>query len=175
MNHVITVFGSGQVGPESDEYLLGYQVGHLIGQRGWTICNGGYNGTMESVARGAKDAGGGAIGVLVRSLDHRPHNDWLDGVERTDSLLGRLDRLVTLGEAYVVLPGGIGTLLEMALVWNMSQVRELAKPIVMVGPDWAAALESLGQHLLVSPVDREQLLLASDAEAAVAILDAHFG
>ena len=52
---IITVFGASKVGPESDEYKLGYELGLLLGQRGYTTCNGGYDGTMEAVAKGAGD------------------------------------------------------------------------------------------------------------------------
>lgn len=171
LSRIVTVFGASRVGPESEEYRLAYRLGQLLGERGYAVCNGGYDGTMEAAARGAKEAGGRAIGVLVQSLSHRAHNDWLDDVERTESLLGRLERLVALGEGFIVLPGGIGTLLEMALVWNLTQVRELEKPVILIGAGWRAVLDALSENLLVRPIDREQLLHANTPEEAVALLD----
>src|SRR4051812_8453507 len=106
---VVTVFGASKVGPESEEYQLGYELGRLLGQCGYAICNGGYDGTMEAVAKGVKETGGRTIGVLVESLNHRATNPFIDEVEQTESLLYRLEKLVTLGDAYIVLPGGIGT------------------------------------------------------------------
>lgn len=169
---VITVFGASRVGPETAEYRLAYRLGQLLGGRGYAICNGGHDGTMEAAAKGAREAGGRTIGVLVRSLSHHPPNPWLDDAEETQTLLGRLERLVSLGEAFIVLPGGIGTLLEMALVWNLAHVRELEKPVILVGPGWRATIEALQQHLLVRPVDRDELLYAESADEAVAMLDA---
>jgi uncharacterized protein (TIGR00730 family) len=167
---IVTVFGASRVGPDSPEYELGYQLGLCLGEAGFSICNGGYDGTMEAVAKGIRETGGRSIGVLVESIEGRTHNPYIDEVERTEGLLYRLERLVTLGEAYLVLPGGIGTLLELALVWNLSTVRELQKPIILLGQEWRAAIAGLGQHILLRPGDRERLLHVDSAEEAVELL-----
>lgn len=167
---VITVFGASRVLAGSPEYELGYQLGRKLGAAGFAICNGGYDGTMEAVAKGVKETGGYSIGVLVESIEGLRHNAYIDEVERTESLLYRLERLVTLGEAYVVLPGGIGTLLELALVWNLSTVRELEKQIILVGEAWERAVDSLSEHILIRPGDRDRLIHVHGAEAAVDLL-----
>jgi predicted Rossmann-fold nucleotide-binding protein len=125
---------------------------------------------MEAVAKGIRETGGRSIGVLVESIEGRIHNPFIDEIERTEGLLYRLERLVTLGEAYLVLPGGIGTLLELALVWNLSTVRELEKPIVLIGNEWRQAIEQLGRHILLRPGDRERLSHVDTADEAVALL-----
>ena len=169
---VVTVFGASKVGPESSEYQLGYELGRLLGEHGYTICNGGYDGTMEAVAKGVKETGGRTIGVLVQSLSHRATNPFIDDVEETESLLYRLEKLVTLGDAYVVLPGGIGTLLEFALVWNLAQVREQEKPIVLIGANWQSTVDAFGQYLLVRENDLYHLTMVDTAEEAVRVLEA---
>src|SRR6266545_1303420 len=132
----ITIFGSSRARPGDPEYHEAEQLGRLLAERGWTICNGGHDGTMEAAARGAKEAGGHTIGISISMYRPANPNMWLDEEVVADSLFGRLERLLTLGEAYVVLRGGIGTLLELALAWNLLQSPEFAgKPLVVVGSD----------------------------------------
>ncbi|HEX3245302.1 MAG TPA: LOG family protein [Chloroflexota bacterium] len=172
---IVTVFGASRVGPDSCEYQLGYELGLRLGEAGFSICNGGYDGTMEAVAKGIRERGGRSIGVLVESIEGRLHNPYIDEIERTEGLLYRLERLVTIGEAYLVLPGGIGTLLELALVWNLSTVREHQKPIILLGQEWRHAIEGLGDHILLRPGDRERLLHVDNAVEAVKMLMERLG
>src|SRR5712691_13337119 len=119
----VTVFGGSRVEPDSAEYLAAQQLGRTLAERGFSVVTGGYNGIMEAVSRGAKEAGGHVIGVTVdviaRNFDRLP-NSFLDQEVRTAALLERIDRLVELGSAYVVLPGGAGTLAELGIVWNLA-------------------------------------------------------
>src|SRR5947208_9633171 len=134
---VVTVFGSSRVKRDDPEYAAARRLGTLFAEHGWTLCNGGHDGTMEAAAQGAKEAGGSTIGVSLSLYRPTNKNVWLDQEIVAESLFARLEKLVTLGSAYVVLPGGIGTLLEMCLVWNLVQSPEFAgKPIVLVGDAW---------------------------------------
>lgn len=137
---IVTVFGSSQPEPLSPAYQTAYELGHAIAAAGWTLCNGGYGGTMEAAARGAVEAGGHTIGVTCSALGGRGGpNPYIRQEVPTFDLLTRLDTLVRLGWAYVVLPGGTGTLLELALVWEMlnkSLLRRKA-PIILLGDFWS--------------------------------------
>jgi len=167
---VVTLFGASRIGPGTPEYDAAYEVGRLLGEHGFTICNGGYDGTMEAAARGAKDGGGQTIGVLVRALEGRQHNVWLDRVEHTETLLLRLEKLVTLGEAFIVLPGGIGTLLEFTLFWNLGQFGALNKPIVVMGERWQGALQGISEHLFIRDGDLAVFQVVDTPQEAVAAI-----
>lgn len=172
---IVSVFGGSRAAEDSDDYRDAYQLGRLLATHGYTLCNGGYHGTMAAAARGAKDAQGWSIGITVGLLEHIDPNEWLDERIPTPSLMARLEQLVTLGEAYVVLRGGIGTLLEFALVWNLRQLQPLPlKPIVALGADWHAVLDTLPRHLVVRDSDLAMIARAATPEEAVALLDAHF-
>jgi len=172
---IVSVFGGSRAAEDSPEYRDAYQLGRLLATRGYTLCNGGYHGTMAAAARGAKDAQGWSIGITVGLLEHIDPNEWLDEQIPTPSLMARLEQLVTLGEAYVVLRGGIGTLLELALVWNLRQLQPTPqKPIVALGPDWHAVLDTMLRHLAVRDSDLAMVTRADTPEEAVAYLDAHF-
>lgn len=139
---IITLFGSYRPKPHSPEYRLAYQAGALLARHGFLLCNGGFGGTMEASAKGAKEAGGQTIGVIF-SKKGMHANPYIDHVERKQSLLERLERLVTLADGYLVLKGGTGTLLEIALVLEYTHKRFLPpKPMVFLGPFWKKAIET---------------------------------
>jgi uncharacterized protein (TIGR00730 family) len=140
---VVTVFGSSQPRPPSPAYQLAYDLGRAIAQAAWVLCNGGYGGTMEASAHGACDVGGHTIGVTCGALKRRGGaNPYIRQVVPTFDLLTRLNTLVRLGNAYVVLPGGTGTLLELALVWELLSKGLLRRtaPLVLLGEHWASLL-----------------------------------
>lgn len=139
----ITLFGSSAPQHGSEDYLLAYEVGNALAQEGFVVCNGGFGGTMEASARGAKEAGGTTIGVTV-DVFRRKANRWIDREIRERTLVERLSRLIELGDAYVVFPGSTGTLLELAAVWefvNKGIMRK--KPIVILGNFWKPLVEQM--------------------------------
>ena len=170
---IVTVFGSSKPSPGEPAYEIARELGHGIATAGWTLCNGGYGGTMEASAKGACEANGHTIGVTCTALNSRGGpNQYVKQEIPTFYLITRLDTLVRLGNAYVVLPGGTGTLLEIALVWELLNKRILRRnaPIVLIGDHW---------HPLLDPIRREQpgvleLQLAPDPKVALDMLAAHF-
>jgi uncharacterized protein (TIGR00730 family) len=128
---IVTVFGSSRPSEGDEEYRLAYEVGKNLARNGFTVCNGGYTGIMEASARGAKEAGGKTIGVTFKNNFKKSLNRWIDEEMFQTTLIERMMKLVELGNAYVVLKGGTGTLLELAAVWefiNKGLLKE--KPIV---------------------------------------------
>src|SRR5437588_7999275 len=97
---VITIFGSSRTRPGDVEYADAMQLGRLIGERKWVICNGGHDGTMEAAARGTKEVGGRTIGVSIAFYRPANPNAWLDEEIVADSLFERLEKLVTTGDAF---------------------------------------------------------------------------
>jgi uncharacterized protein (TIGR00730 family) len=172
---VVTVFGSSRVERDDPEYEAARRLGTLFAQQGWTLCNGGHDGTMEAAAQGAKEAGGSTIGVSLSLYRPTNKNAWLDQEIVAESLFARLEKLVTLGSAYVVLHGGIGTLLEMCLVWNLVQSPEFTgKPIVLVGDEWRSVVRSLREQLPMHPWEADSIILVDTVDDAVAALTKHF-
>ena len=149
MNKVITVFGSSKPVEEDQEYKLAYEIGKQLALNNYTVCNGGYTGIMEASARGAKDAGGKTIGVTFNNPFRRTVNRWIDEDIFQQTLIERMMKLVELGDAYVVLKGGTGTLLELSAVWEfISKGLLQEKPIIIVGEFWNGVVETLRDELL---------------------------
>jgi len=146
---IVTVFGSSRPNERDEEYELAYEVGKNLALNGFTVCNGGYAGIMEASARGAKEAGGKTIGVTFQNTFQKNANRWIDEEIVQLTLVNRMVNLVELGSAYIVLKGGTGTLLELAVVWefiNKGLLKE--RPIVIVGDFWNSVIETLRKELL---------------------------
>jgi len=134
----ITIFGTGRARAGDTAYKLAEEVGMLLAKEGFTIANGGYGGTMLAAAKSAAEVGGRIIGVTCSAFKASKANQYVTQEIVTESLNERLDTLIRLGRGYVVLPGGTGTLLELAKVWELKNkgFLEADKPIILVGRFW---------------------------------------
>ncbi len=175
----VTVFGGSRVEADSDEYLAALHLGRTLARRGFRVVTGGYNGVMEAVSRGAKEVGGTTIGVTVeviaRNFERVP-NVYLDEEMKTTALLERIDKMVELASAFVVMPGGAGTLAELGIVWNLALLGAMhGKPIVVVGLGWQRVLRTMIEQLHTIERDLEFLTFAADVDAAVDLLAERVG
>ena len=174
MTTAITIFGGSRVARDTAEYQAAQRLGRALAERGFSVVTGGYNGVMEAVSRGAKEAGGQVIGVTVEVIARnfeRAANEWVDQEIQTTALLERIDKLIELGSGYVVLPGGSGTLAELGVVWNLAYLGALhGKPIVVVGRGWEKVLRTLLEELHTVETDFQSLTFVPDADSAVEAL-----
>jgi uncharacterized protein (TIGR00730 family) len=184
----VTVFGSSLPGENSPTYADARKLGRLLAEAGFAVCNGGYGGLMEASARGARKAGGHTIGITCK-IWPSPANKWITEEVRTGSFLERISTLIERGDAYVVLPGGTGTLAELALVWEMMNKSALSKtvggrkPLLVTVPYWQPVIECLNQEMALgrsaaTPFDRrpramEIVTLVDGAQMAVEHLRNH--
>jgi uncharacterized protein (TIGR00730 family) len=135
---IITIFGTSRAAAGDAIFTLAMETGRLLAQAGFIIANGGYGGTMLAAAKGAAEAGGEIIGITCSTFKSSRANEYVTREIDTGSLDERLDTLVKLGQAYIVLPGGTGTLLELAKVWELKNKGFLKsdKPIILLGGFW---------------------------------------
>jgi uncharacterized protein (TIGR00730 family) len=139
---VITVFGSSRPREGDADYAEARALGAALAGRGFAVCTGGYSGVMEAVSRGAKEAGGRVIGVTADFFSAARANRWVDEEIRVATWQQRLFRLIELGDGFVACKGGTGTLVELAVVWEMLNKRVLApKPFVVLGDFWQPLIE----------------------------------
>lgn len=147
----ITIFGSSIPGEATGVYREAQILGRRLAEAGFAICNGGYGGLMEASARGAREAGGHTVGVTC-NLWQSAANPWITEEVRTATFMERLQTLIERGDAYIVLPGGTGTLAELALVWEMMNKSSLSKtfggrrPLLVMVPYWQPVIECLKQE-----------------------------
>lgn len=140
---VVTIFGSSRAVAGSSAYTRAEKLGLGIAQHGWIVCNGGYGGTMAAAAKGARRGGGETIGVTCAVYGGSP-NSYVTHHEEAPDLFARLGRLLDLGDGYVILPGGSGTLLEFALVLEFLHKRLMpVKPVVLFGNYWRSIIATV--------------------------------
>jgi hypothetical protein len=146
----ITIFGGSSPKPGSKAYQQAYKLGQTLAQAGHSVLTGGYIGTMEAVSRGAAEVGGHVIGVTCSEIENwRPV------------------------KAAMALPGGPGTLTEIALTWNLIIIQAIPeKPLILIGEEWHLVMdtmfEALDEYIPLS--QRKLLRFAKDIEAACSML-----
>jgi len=138
---VVTVFGSSRPKAGEADYEEARVLGAELARRGFAVCSGGYGGTMEAVSRGAKEAGGRVLAVTAEFFRARA-NAWVDEEIRVSTWEQRLFELIRRGDAFVACKGGTGTLVELAVVWEMLNKSVMAgKPTVVLGEFWRPILD----------------------------------
>jgi uncharacterized protein (TIGR00730 family) len=169
---VVTIFGSSRPQAGEPDYEVARKLGRLLAEAGFTVCNGGYGGTMEATARGAKEAGGSTVGITMEFVNPQA-NQWIDKTIVAKTLVDRLMKLVEIGDAYIVLRGGTGTLLELAAVWELMNKRVIkSRWVVAVGKFWNSTIETVKKELSLegSEWSAKHVTVVSDPEDCVRIL-----
>lgn len=171
MRATVAVFGSHSPKPGNPDYALAKEVGSLLASAGFAVATGGYEGTMAGVSEGASLAGGHVIGVTSTRVERNRGtrlNSWVTEEIKYDSLPERLLHLVTNNDAMIVLPGGVGTLSELALAWNLIQVAQLPlRPLVLLGSMWQETLNAFIRPEFVEQKAQELIKMAETPEQAV--------
>ena len=166
---VISVFGSGRVRDEHAVYGQARELGRLLAESGYAVCTGGYGGVMEAALRGAAEAGGSTIGVTLKNSKSKP-NAWVRDAEPMDGWRLRLERLIERGDGYAVLDGGVGTLNEFFMVWEMANKKLRKKPMIIFGAFLRSLLESLREERGI--IFNDDLKIAETSEGILAALAA---
>jgi hypothetical protein len=140
----VTIFGSARATPGSFGYEETKRAAAVLAGMGCDIVTGGGPGLMQAANEGASTAPERArsIGVRVDLPFEQDVNAFVAQVFRHRTFFTRLHQFALASDAFIVAPGGIGTLLEMAMIWQLLQVRHLqATPLILVGPKWPALIE----------------------------------
>lgn len=167
---IVTIFGGAKCVESDVEYAQARRVGQLLAQSGFTICTGGYLGVMEAASRGAREAGGRVLGIVMNQFKAEPNRFLTDKVA-TPHFYERLQRLITRSVGFIAIRGGMGTVTELSLVWNKIQTKVIEpRPLVLLGDCWPPVVEQWQRSLAVSERDVAALDFALTAEEAVDII-----
>jgi uncharacterized protein (TIGR00725 family) len=148
---IVTVFGSSRPKEGDPDYADARALGRALAKRGFAVCSGGYGGVMEAVSRGAKEAGGKTLGVTAEFFKAKT-NPWIDVEVRLKTWQERLFELIRLADGFVACKGGTGTLVELAVVWEMLNKSVIAgKPFAVLGDFWTPVLERVREVELGHP------------------------
>ena len=149
---IVAVFGSSTLTRDEPAWAVAVELGERLARAGYAVMNGGYAGAMEAVSEGAAKAGAPVIGVTTALFNHRPVNPHVSHREDTSTLLERLDYLVHVASAFVVLEGSVGTMAELFLTWNLLAVDGRPQaPLICLGGPYAEFLRATTRPGLVLP------------------------
>jgi uncharacterized protein (TIGR00725 family) len=169
---IVTIFGGSKCRESDPEYAQARRAGELLAEAGYTICTGGYLGVMEAASRGAREAGGRVLGIVMNQFKSEPNRFLTDKVA-TSHFYERLQGLITRSVGFIAIRGGMGTVTELSLVWNKIQTRVIEpRPLVLLGDCWRPVVEQWQKYLAVSDQDVATLDFASTPEEAVEIIKA---
>jgi uncharacterized protein (TIGR00730 family) len=147
----VTVFGSSRPREGDADYEEARLLGRALAESGYVVCSGGYGGVMEGVSRGAKERGGKTYGVTAEFFKTRV-NRWIDAEVRVKTWQERLFELIRVADGFVACKGGTGTLVELAVVWEMLNKSVMAgKPFAVLGDFWQPILERVREVELGHP------------------------
>ena len=164
-------------GPTHPELLtLAGRVGEAIAERGWTLVSGGGNvSAMGALAGAARARGGHTVGVIPKALVHREVADTeADELIVTDSMRERKQVMEDRADAFIALPGGIGTLEEFFEAWTAGYLGMHNKPVVMLDPighydGLLAWLYGMVDNGYVAQAALDRLIVVDDVDAAIAV------
>jgi uncharacterized protein (TIGR00730 family) len=169
----VTVFGSARFAEDHPYYAMGREVGRRLAEAGFNVMTGGGPGIMEAANRGAREAGGLSIGCNIQLPHEQKPNPYLDHFVEFEHFFVRKVMLVKYSSAFVVLPGGFGTLDEAFEVITLIQTGKLESfPVVALGGAyWEQLTEFLMNTLVgegtISSADLELIQLANNPAEAV--------
>ena len=153
----VAIFGSARIEEGDKDYKDVFQIAKGLAEAGFDIVTGGGPGLMQAANAGSKSAHSAArsIGLNIKLSREQDSNAFLDIKQEFNRFSNRLDTFMSLSDAVVVAPGGIGTLLELFYAWQLVQVEHICDtPIILFGEIWSNLLvwlerEVMAQNLFV--------------------------
>ncbi|MEU3453181.1 TIGR00730 family Rossman fold protein [Micromonospora sp. NPDC006766] len=169
----VSVFGSARSRPESPECRMAEDLGAALARAGYAVITGGGPGVMEAANRGASEAGGVSVGLGIELPFEQGINDWVDLAIDFRYFFARKTMFVKYAQAFVVLPGGFGTMDELFEALTLVQTGKVTRfPVVLMGLDYWRGLidwlrDSMAAEGKIGPTDLDLICLTDDVEEAV--------
>ncbi|HEX6536203.1 MAG TPA: TIGR00730 family Rossman fold protein [Gemmatimonadaceae bacterium] len=176
----VTIFGSARVGPDDPQYEAAQETARLLAEAGFAIITGAGPGIMEAANKGARLAHGRSIGCNIELPFEQGANPYVDTLINFRYFFVRKTMFVKYSSAFIIFPGGFGTLDELFEALTLIQTGKIYQfPVIMFGRHyWAGLIRWLQSRVLlekkISPGDMDLMLLTDDPhEAANAVIEAY--
>jgi uncharacterized protein (TIGR00730 family) len=172
----VTVFGSARVAPGNATYELAREIGRRIAEAGFAVITGGGPGVMAAANQGCREGGGLSVGCNIELPHEQEVNEYVDLAIQFRYFFARKTMFVKYADAFVIMPGGFGTLDELFESLTLIQTGKIEHfPVVLVGTDyWRGLLSWWRESLLpagaIAPADLDLLHVTDDPEEAVRII-----
>jgi len=146
----LAAFGSSRLGMESPQYADVSALAEAIARLGWDGMTGGHQGMMAAFSEGIHAGGGHIRGITLERFPTPPGNTLSEEIRARD-FFDRMRTLIEEAEAWLVLPGGLGTLAELAMSWDLMAIRVLEeRPLLLYGDMWEPIIGVLRENLILS-------------------------
>ncbi len=174
----VTVFGSARFHEDHPYYALAEKVGAGLARLGFTVMTGGGPGVMEAASRGAKQAGGHTVGCNIVLPEEQKLNPYVDRAVSFEHFFVRKVMLVKYSYAFVVMPGGLGTMDELYEALTLIQTAKIQNfPVVLMSSEYYRPLMGFLAKMVaagtISNTDLDLLLLTDSVEEAMDHIDKH--
>ena len=176
----VSIFGSARTAPDDPQYLAAQETARLLAVAGFSIITGAGPGIMEAANKGAKEGGGHSVGCNIELPFEQGANPYVDTLVNFRYFFVRKTMFIKYSNAFIIFPGGFGTLDELFEALTLIQTGKIYQfPVILFGRHyWAGLIRWISSRLVgegkVSPGDLDLLLLTDDpAEAAQVVIDAH--
>ncbi|MEK6709104.1 MAG: TIGR00730 family Rossman fold protein [Nitrospinota bacterium] len=174
----VAVFGSARIPEDHPFYGLTREVGRELAKLGFTVMTGGGGGLMEAANRGAKEAGGRSVGCNILLPQEQARNAYLDHWVTIRYFFIRKVFLFKYSYAFVVMPGGVGTLDELFEAYTLIQTGKIQDfPIVLFGKDYWGPMMLLLKRMAwegtISPADLDLILVTDSVPEGMAHIERH--
>jgi uncharacterized protein (TIGR00730 family) len=174
----VSIFGSARVRPDDPQYRFAEETGRLLAQAGFAVITGGGPGIMEAANKGAKEAGGRSIGCNIELPFEQGMNPYVEVAVNFRYFFVRKTMFVKYAEAFIIFPGGFGTLDELFEALTLIQTGKVRNfPVILFGSEyWAGLLGWIKERMLaegkIAPGDLDLLVVTDSPEEAVRIVRA---
>jgi uncharacterized protein (TIGR00730 family) len=172
----VSVFGSARTRPDHPHYAAGVRIGAALARAGYAVITGGGPGAMEAANRGASEAGGLSVGLGIELPFEQELNEWVDVGISFRYFFVRKTMFVKYAQAFVILPGGFGTLDELFEALTLVQTRKVTRfPVVLFGTAyWSGLVDWIRGSLLesgtISPGDLDLFTVTDDVEEVLRLI-----
>ncbi len=173
IRNAVTIFGSARLKPEDKYYQMAESLGRVLAQSGFSVITGGGPGIMEAANKGAAEAGGKSVGMNIRLPFEQKPNPYANLQIEYKYFFIRKVMFVKYALAYVILPGGYGTMDELFEALTLIQTKRVKSfPLILMGSEyWQGLLEWLKNSMLhkdmILPADFEMIQIIDDPEQVV--------
>jgi uncharacterized protein (TIGR00730 family) len=177
----VTIFGSARAKPGTVAYEETKRAAKMLAEMGCDIITGGGPGLMQAANAGVDLAGEAkSMGIRVDLPFEQDVNPFVELAFEHKTFFTRLHHFVLASDAFIVAPGGIGTVLETMMIWQLLQVQHLERtPLIMVGKMWPGLIEWVRDAMLsfetplINPEDVDIPVCVANADEAIAIIRDH--
>lgn len=173
----VSCLGFADALPKDQVYRDAFAVGKILASNGYAVADGGGPGAMRAATEGAESVNGKTIGVTfypkdITRFEGRDLNNKFDREIKTKNYLERTLKLLEVGQAYVIFKGGVGTISEFGMAWELASLYlGHSKPLILYGKFWEKIMVSLVSQMIMRPENLQVYRVVESPEEVVAALN----